>query len=67
MKPLLFNYICSMESKVNIEFNKNEDAMKMSLSMMQKRLEKFMKEAGKNQFKNKKKEINLLQEKGLIT
>jgi hypothetical protein len=32
---------------MNIEFNRNEDAMKMSLSMMQKRLEKIFEGGGK--------------------
>jgi hypothetical protein len=48
---------------MNIEFNKNEDAMKMSLSMMEKR---FMKAAGKSRFKNKEKKINSRREKELI-
>jgi hypothetical protein len=52
---------------MNIEFNKNEDALKMSLSVMQKRLEKIYEGGGRNPFKNRKKKINSQQEKGLTT
>jgi 3-methylcrotonyl-CoA carboxylase beta subunit len=44
---------------MNIEFNKNEDAMKMSLSMMQKRLEKIYEGGGKKAIQ-KQKEKNKL-------
>src|SRR6266571_1427200 len=44
---------------MNIEFNKNEDAMKMSLSMMQKRLEKIHEGGGKKSIQ-KQKERNKL-------
>jgi 3-methylcrotonyl-CoA carboxylase beta subunit len=48
-----------MESKANIEFNRNEDAMKMSLSMIQKRLEKIYEGGGKKSMQ-KQKEKNKL-------
>src|SRR6266487_3234388 len=44
---------------MNIEFNKNEDAMKMSLSTMQKRLEKIYEGGGKKAVQ-KQKEKNKL-------
>ena len=44
---------------MNIEFNKNEDAMKMSLSMMEKRLEKIHEGGGKKAVQ-KQKEKNKL-------
>ncbi|MFI5185682.1 MAG: acyl-CoA carboxylase subunit beta [Chitinophagales bacterium] len=44
---------------MNIEFNKNEDAMKMSLSMMQTRLEKIYEGGGKKAIQ-KQKERNKL-------
>jgi acetyl-CoA carboxylase carboxyltransferase component len=44
---------------MNIEFNKNEDAMKMSLSNMQKRLEKIYEGGGKKAIQ-KQKEKNKL-------
>jgi 3-methylcrotonyl-CoA carboxylase beta subunit len=44
---------------MNIEFNKNEDAMKMSLGMMQKRLEKIYEGGGKKAIQ-KQKEKNKL-------
>jgi 3-methylcrotonyl-CoA carboxylase beta subunit len=44
---------------MNIEFNKNEDAMKMSLSTMQKRLEKIYEGGGKKAIQ-KQKEKNKL-------
>src|SRR5437667_7896766 len=44
---------------MNIEFNKNEDAIKMSLSMMQKRLEKIFEGGGKKSIQ-KQKERNKL-------
>ena len=44
---------------MNIEFNKNEDAMKMSLSMMQKRLEKIYEGGGRKAIQ-KQKEKNKL-------
>src|SRR6202162_723122 len=44
---------------MNIEFNKNEDSMKMSLSMMQKRLEKIYEGGGKKSIQ-KQKERNKL-------
>src|SRR5215831_7998822 len=44
---------------MNIEFNKNEDAMKMSLSTMQKRLEKIYEGGGKKAIQ-KQKERNKL-------
>jgi len=44
---------------MNIEFNKNEDGMKMSLSMMQKRLEKIYEGGGKKSIE-KQKERNKL-------
>ncbi|HEV8506698.1 MAG TPA: carboxyl transferase domain-containing protein [Chitinophagaceae bacterium] len=44
---------------MNIEFNKNEDAMKMSLSTMQKRLEKIYEGGGKKSIQ-KQKEKNKL-------
>src|ERR1700755_2550987 len=44
---------------MNIEFNKNEDAMKMSLSLMQKRLEKIYEGGGKKAIQ-KQKEKNKL-------
>jgi acetyl-CoA carboxylase carboxyltransferase component len=44
---------------MNIEFNKNEDAIKMSLSMMQKRLEKIYEGGGKKSIQ-KQKEKNKL-------
>jgi len=44
---------------MNIEFNKNEDTMKMSLSMMQKRLEKIYEGGGKKSIQ-KQKERNKL-------
>ncbi len=46
-------------AKMDIEFNKNEDAMKMSLSMMQKRLEKIYEGGGKKSIQ-KQKEKNKL-------
>jgi len=47
------------EAKQNIEFNKNEDAMKMSLSDMQKKLEKIYLGGGKKAIE-KQKEKNKL-------
>jgi len=47
------------DNKINIEFNKNEDAMKMSLSDMQKRLEKIYEGGGKKAIE-KQKERNKL-------
>lgn len=47
------------ESKVDIDFNKNEDAMKMSLSTVQKRLEKIYLGGGKKAIE-KQKEKNKL-------
>src|SRR5678815_3901313 len=44
---------------MNIEFNKNEDAMKMSLSMMEKRLERVYEGGGKKSIQ-KQKEKNKL-------
>jgi acetyl-CoA carboxylase carboxyltransferase component len=44
---------------MNIEFNKNDDAMKMSLRMMQKRLEKIYEGGGKKSIQ-KQKEKNKL-------
>jgi len=44
---------------MNIEFNKNEDALKMSLSVMQKRLEKIYEGGGKKSIQ-KQKEKNKL-------
>src|ERR1051326_5833490 len=44
---------------MNIEFNRNEDAMKMSLSMMQKRLEKIFEGGGRKSIQ-KQKERNKL-------
>jgi len=44
---------------MNIEFNKNEDAIKMSLGMMQKRLEKIYEGGGKKSIQ-KQKEKNKL-------
>src|SRR5580765_5114350 len=44
---------------MNIEFNKNEDAMKMSLNMMEKRLEKIHEGGGKKSIQ-KQKEKNKL-------
>ncbi len=44
---------------MNIEFNKNEDALKLSLSTMQKRLEKIYEGGGKKAFQ-KQKERNKL-------
>ena len=44
---------------MNIEFNKSEDAMKMSLGMMQKRLEKIYEGGGKKSVQ-KQKERNKL-------
>jgi acetyl-CoA carboxylase carboxyltransferase component len=44
---------------MNIEFNKNEDAIKLSLSMMQKRLEKIYEGGGKKSIQ-KQKERNKL-------
>jgi len=44
---------------MNIEFNKNEDAMKMSLSTMQKRLDKIY-EGGGRKAVQKQKEKNKL-------
>ena len=47
------------ESKVNIEFNRNEDAMKMSLSDMQKRLEKIYLGGGKKSIEKQKQKNKL--------
>src|SRR5262244_3462390 len=47
------------ESKVDIDFNKNEDSMKMSLSAMQKRLEKIFLGGGKKAIE-KQREKNKL-------
>src|SRR4029079_16088854 len=44
---------------MNIEFNKNEDAMKMSLSMMEKRLERIYEGGGKKSIQ-KQREKNKL-------
>src|SRR5204862_2487338 len=55
-----FHYICHMkESKMNIEFNRNEDAMKMLLSDMQKRLEKIYLGGGKKSIEKKKQKNKL--------
>src|SRR5256885_15916202 len=54
------SYICPMkESKTNIEFNKNEDTMRMSLSHMQQKLEKIY-EGGGKKAAAKQKEKNKL-------
>src|SRR5215471_9301935 len=47
------------ESKVNIEFNRNEDAMKMSLSDMQKRLDKIHLGGGKKSIEKQKQKNKL--------
>jgi acetyl-CoA carboxylase carboxyltransferase component len=47
------------EPKVNIEFNKNEDAMKMSLSDMQKRLDKIYLGGGKKSIEKQKQKNKL--------
>jgi acetyl-CoA carboxylase carboxyltransferase component len=47
------------ESKVNIEFNRNEDAMKMSLSDMQKRLDKIYLGGGKKSIEKQKQKNKL--------
>src|SRR5215469_8688789 len=44
---------------MNIEFNKNEDAMKMSLSTMQKRLEKIYEGGGKKAIQKQKERKKL--------
>jgi 3-methylcrotonyl-CoA carboxylase beta subunit len=44
---------------MNIEFNRNEDAMKMSLSMMQKRLEKIFEGGGKKAIQRQKEKKKL--------
>jgi 3-methylcrotonyl-CoA carboxylase beta subunit len=55
-----FHYICFMkESRVNIEFNRNEDAMKMSLSDMQKRLDKIYLGGGKKSIEKQKQKNKL--------
>ena len=55
-----FHYICHMkESKMNIEFNRNEDAMKMLLSDMQKRLEKIYLGGGKKSIEKQKQKNKL--------
>lgn len=47
------------ESKVNIEFNRNEDAMKMSLSDMHKRLDKIYLGGGKKSIEKQKQKNKL--------
>src|SRR5438045_3294818 len=47
------------ESKMNIEFNRNEDAMKMLLSDMQKRLEKIYLGGGKKSIEKQKQKNKL--------
>src|SRR5436190_23650511 len=55
-----FHYICFMkESKMNIEFNRNEDAMKMLLGDMQKKLDKIYEGGGKKAIE-KQREKNKL-------
>ena len=43
---------------MDLEFNKNEDAMKMAWSNVKRHLEKFTKAAGKNRQPNKKNATN---------
>ena len=59
--PLIYHrvYLPINDRSMNIEFNKNEDAMKMSLSVMQKRLEKIYEGGGKKSVQ-KQKEKNKL-------
>jgi 3-methylcrotonyl-CoA carboxylase beta subunit len=47
------------ETRVNIEFNRNEDAMKMSLSDMQKRLDKIYLGGGKKSIEKQKQKNKL--------
>ena len=47
------------ESKINIEFNRNDDAMKMSLSDMQKRLEKIYLGGGKKSIEKQRQKNKL--------
>src|SRR5687767_1979602 len=57
---LILNYICQITpSKMNIEFNRNEDAMKMLLSDMRKHLQKIYEGGGKKAIE-KQKEKNKL-------
>ncbi len=52
-------YLLINDQSMNIEFNKNEDAMKMALGMMEKRLEKIYEGGGKKSIQ-KQKERNKL-------
>src|SRR5436190_10509520 len=52
-------YLLINDQSMNIEFNKNEDAMKMSLGVMEKRLEKIYEGGGKKSIQ-KQKERNKL-------
>ena len=54
--PLIYHrvYLPINDRSMNIEFNKNEDAMKMSLGVMQKRLEKIYEGGGKKSVQKQK-------------
>ena len=51
---------------MNLEFNRNEDVLKQSLSEMRRRLEKIYEGGGKKPLTNKEKKINSLPVSGLI-
>jgi hypothetical protein len=46
---------------MNLEFNKNEDAMKLALAQINKHLEKIAQGGGKNRWKGSAKRISLQQ------